>query len=63
MNMDGVMHTVSFGAHGNDHEAEGMDSGPMYHMNSWSYTFNEPGVYEYHCDPHPYMTGQVIVEG
>lgn len=63
LNMDGVMHTVSFGEHGNDHQVEAMDSGPMYHMNSWSYTFNDPGVYEYHCDPHPYMTGQVLVEG
>ncbi len=63
MNMDNAMHTVSFGDHGDDHAGEPMDSGPMYHMGSWSYTFNEPGVYEYHCDPHPYMTGKVIVEG
>lgn len=60
VNMDHVMHTVSFGEHGDEHE--GIDSGPMNHMDSWSYTFSEPGVYEYHCDPHPYMTGTVIVE-
>lgn len=64
VNMDGVMHTVSFGAHGDDHQGgAAMDSGPMYHMGVWSLTFDEPGTYEYHCDPHPYMTGTVIVEG
>ncbi len=64
VNMDGVMHTVSFGGHGDDHQAgPGVDSGPLYHMDVWSYTFVEPGTYEYHCDPHPYMTGTVIVEG
>lgn len=62
VNMDGVMHTVSFGGHEEDHRG-GPDSGPMYHMGVWSYTFIEPGTYEYHCDPHPYMTGTVIVEG
>ncbi|MEE9164147.1 MAG: cupredoxin family copper-binding protein [Thermoplasmata archaeon] len=62
VNMDGVMHTVSFGGHEDDH-AWGPDSGPLYHMGAWSYTFMEPGTYEYHCDPHPWMTGTVIVEG
>ncbi len=64
VNMDHVMHTVSFGVHEDDHDGgEALDSGPMYHMDTWSYTFHEPGVYEYHCDPHPYMTGTVVVEG
>ncbi len=64
VNMDHVMHTVSFGEHAHEHEDHAsIDSGPMYHMGAWSYTFDEPGVYEYHCDPHPYMTGSVMVEG
>ncbi len=63
VNMDHVMHTVSFGEHGEDHAEEAVDSGPLYHMDSWSHTFDEPGVYQYHCDPHPSMTGTVIVEG
>lgn len=63
VNMDPVMHTVTFGEHGDAHGNEiGIDSGPMYHMDAWSYTFDEIGIYEYHCDPHPYMTGNVIVE-
>jgi len=29
---------------------------------SWSYTFTSPGTYPYLCDPHPWMTGTIIVE-
>lgn len=28
---------------------------------SYSFTFNEPGTYAYHCTPHPHMTGVVTV--
>lgn len=28
---------------------------------SWEYTFQEPGVYPYHCLPHPFMTASVVV--
>lgn len=28
---------------------------------SWSYTFNTPGTYPYHCTPHPWMKAKVIV--
>lgn len=28
---------------------------------SYSYTFNTPGVYSYHCTPHPYMKAKVEV--
>jgi plastocyanin len=30
---------------------------------SWSYTFDTPGEYEYLCTPHPWMRAKVIVEG
>jgi hypothetical protein len=26
-------------------------------------TFNAPGIYKFHCDLHPFMTGTVVVEG
>lgn len=29
---------------------------------SYSFTFNRAGTYTYHCTPHPYMKGTVIVE-
>lgn len=28
---------------------------------TWSYTFDKAGEYPYHCAPHPYMKGKVIV--
>ena len=28
---------------------------------SFSFTFNETGTYGYHCAPHPYMKGTVVV--
>ena len=28
---------------------------------SFSHTFNESGIFEYHGQPHPWMTGTVIV--
>ncbi len=58
VNMDSVQHTVSFGTHGNE---TGVESSLLGHMGSFSYTFTKPGTYEYHCDPHPYMTGSVVV--
>jgi len=31
---------------------------------SWEYKFDVVGVFTYHCDPHPFMTGKVtVVEG
>ena len=29
---------------------------------SYSFTFNKAGTYTYHCTPHPFMKGTVIVE-
>jgi plastocyanin len=29
----------------------------------FSFTFTTPGMYEYFCSLHPYMTGTVVVEG
>ena len=30
---------------------------------SGSCTFAAPGVYQFHCDEHPFMTGRVVVQG
>lgn len=37
--------------------------GPMLKKGeSFSITFNEAGVYDYYCTPHPFMRGKVTVE-
>ncbi len=41
----------------------GFDSGFFDFGASWSYTFDEPGEYEYYCLPHPWMRAKVIVTG
>lgn len=41
---------------------ESFDSGFFNSGDSWSYTFTEPGVFEYFCIPHPWMRAKVIVE-
>ena len=44
-------------------EADGLfDSGLFAPREQWSYTFNEPGIYNYFCTVHPWMVGTVIVE-
>ncbi len=38
------------------------DSGRLSRDGTFSYTFEQPGVYDYYCAIHPYMTATVIVE-
>jgi plastocyanin len=38
------------------------ESGSLIDNGSWSYTFDELGVFTYHCTPHPFMKALVIVE-
>lgn len=51
---DGVIHTVTAAD-------ESFDSGFLAPGESWSYTFTEPGEFEYLCMPHPWMRARVIV--
>lgn len=39
------------------------DSGRIAAGGSFSFTFTEPGTFEYICTIHPSMTGTVVVEG
>lgn len=55
-NTDVVQHTVT-----SDSGTE-LDSGLLANVGAYSHTFNEPGIFEYHCAPHPNMKGKVIVE-
>jgi|YNPNPStandDraft_1061719.scaffolds.fasta_scaffold205262_1 plastocyanin len=55
MNNDSVVHTVT----SNDRI---FDSGNMSRGATFSFTFTQPGTYEYFCIPHPYMKGTVVVK-
>ncbi|HZR98155.1 MAG TPA: cupredoxin family copper-binding protein [Chloroflexota bacterium] len=55
VNDDGDVHTIS-------QIGGGFDSGLVFTRDSWSYTFNDPGTYEFYCLPHPYMHGTITVE-
>ena len=54
-NEDSDWHT----AHSNIPE---FNSGLIQPGDSFTHTFERAGTYPYHCDPHPWMTGVVIVE-
>ena len=60
INMDTVAHSVESGTH--EAPTGLFESTLLNHMQSFSYTFNAPGNFVYHCDPHPYMTGTIVVE-
>jgi plastocyanin len=54
MNMDSASHTVV--ATGNAFSSDTLKNGQSY-----AYTFNETGTFEYKCSIHPNMSGKVIV--
>jgi plastocyanin len=66
INEDESEHTVTSGNVANQvHERIYDDrfySGVLGSGDSFTHTFNEPGIYSYFCSPHPWMTGFVIVD-
>lgn len=54
INDDPVEHTVTF---------DGAEAGspPLPHNGTFIHRFDKPGRYTYHCTPHPFMKGVVIV--
>jgi len=55
VNKDPLDHSVSF-------EVDGPASGPIPAKGSYAVRFDTPGTYPYHCTPHPFMRGVVIVQ-
>ncbi len=54
-NRDQLEHTIT----ANDGS---WDSGPIAAGATWRHTFSQPGTYAFHCTPHPFMTGVVVVK-
>jgi plastocyanin len=60
VNEDSVTHTVESGTR--DNPTGLFNSGDVAGGASFSYTFDQPGTYDYFCRIHPGMNGQVIVQ-
>lgn len=60
VNEDVAFHSVTSGLYGSPTGL--FDSGHMDPYQSFSFTFDESGNYDYYCTLHPWMKGQVIVE-
>lgn len=63
VNQDTVAHTVTSGtSDGTIAAPSGLfDSGFLEQGDTFTYTFDEVGEFPYHCTPHPWMIGTVIV--
>jgi len=55
-NNDPLVHTITA-------DDGSWDSGPIEPGNTWTHTFTQPGEYAFHCTPHPFMKGVVVVRG
>jgi plastocyanin len=56
LNFGSFQHTVTSSTPGGV-----LDSGSLDTNQSYEFQFTQPGVYPYHCDFHPSMTGTVTV--
>jgi plastocyanin len=54
-NQDQLVHTITA-------DDGSWDSGEIRPGTTWSRTFDKPGSYAFHCTPHPFMTGVVVVK-
>jgi plastocyanin len=53
---DNVSHTVTIAS------GSGFDSGPLSQGQTFKYTFNKAGTFDYGCSIHPYMSGKIMVK-
>lgn len=63
INNDMMQHTVTSGpSDGTTAKPDGaFDSGMLDPGAEWQHTFDKSGTFDYHCTPHPWMAGQVVV--
>lgn len=55
-NLDGATHTVTS-------RSDVWDSGELSQNQAFSFTFTQPGEFEYYCAIHPSMKGKIVVTG
>ena len=56
-NDDTAQHDVNF----DDQAMDSADSKLLDQGQTYQYTFNEVGTFNYHCTPHPFMKAKVVV--
>ena len=61
-NDDKISHTVTSGKISDNNAGSLFDSGLIKPADSFKFTFENAGTYDYFCTVHPWMRGQVIVE-
>ena len=59
-NEDSAFHSVTSGSY--EEPTDLFDSGHMDPYGTFSYKFDEPGMYPYFCTLHPWMAGNIKVE-
>jgi uncharacterized protein YggE len=62
-NNDKISHTITSGTPAADYSGTMFDSALMKPSSTFSYTFLNPGNFDYYCQVHPWMTGMVVVTG
>lgn len=55
-NLDSIGHTVT------SDSGEELNSNILSINKNYKHIFNKVGTFNYHCTPHPYMKGKIIVE-
>jgi plastocyanin len=60
-NQDAAPHQVINDAFGQTAQGAYFKSDPLGRGATYSFTFTDPGVYHYHCNIHPSMTGTITV--
>ncbi|MGB0855717.1 MAG: cupredoxin domain-containing protein [Nitrosopumilus sp.] len=60
INEDSAFHSVTSGFY--NEPTEFFDSGYLDPYQSFSFTFETIGIFDYYCTLHPWMAGQIIVE-
>jgi len=60
VNEDSAFHSVTSGFY--NAPSDLFDSGYLDPSESFTFTFDESGTYDYFCTLHPWMNGQIIVE-
>ena len=60
-NADSSSHTVTSGNPSDNQTGTIFDSSLIRPSTTYSFTFKDPGTYNYFCQLHPWMTGEVIV--